>query len=169
MIQPFLKMNHMQDHLGTEPESEVISHIPRSQKLPIPPPAMTDDQLHNEDSENESFETNNADQTSQDHLWSPSVHNKGSLRNSLSELETRETILTPESRYNLRPRGIRTEVQIDERPQPDCVTSEETTEDEQTLDLTTCEPLQNTNENLSETRQQPPYNLRLLPGRHLAQ
>jgi hypothetical protein len=158
----------MQDHLGTEPESEANTHIPRSQKLPIPPPAMTDNQSHNEDSENESFETNNADQTSQDPLWSPSVHHKRSLRNSLSELETREIIQTPENRYNLRPRGIRTEVQINERPQPDSATSEETTESEQTLELATGDTLQNTSENLSERRQQSPYNLRPLPGRHLA-
>jgi hypothetical protein len=114
----------MQDHIDTEPESEAISHIPRSQKLPIPPPAMTDDRSQDENSENESLETNNADQTSQDPLWSPSLHHKRSLRNSLSELETRETIHKPEGRYNLRPRGIRTEVQIDERPQPYSVTSE---------------------------------------------
>jgi hypothetical protein len=85
------------------------------------------------------------------------------LRNSLSELKTRETPHTPESRYNLRPRGIRTEVQA---YQPDSVTSEEIMEDKQRPELTNFEPLHNTIENVSETRQQPPYNLRPLPGRH---
>jgi hypothetical protein len=47
----------MQDHIDTEPDSEAISHIPRSQKIPIPPAALTDDRQHDKDSENESFET----------------------------------------------------------------------------------------------------------------
>jgi hypothetical protein len=102
------------DYTTEDCDPEPNLYVPRSQKLPLPIPAMTDNHIDDiNDNQSDTDRSTDLNENTQDPPWSPSEHNKRSLRHSLSELEVSGT-RPIEGRYNLRPRNVQTERPIPE-------------------------------------------------------
>jgi hypothetical protein len=106
--------NNLPDHTTEDCDTEQNLCVPRSQKVPLPLPAMTDNQADEiNDNQTDTDRSTDLNENMQDPPRPPSEHHKRSLRSSLSELEVSGT-RPIEGRYNLRPRNAQVE-----RPMPE--------------------------------------------------
>jgi hypothetical protein len=166
---PVERENNLPDHTTEDGDADQNLCLPRSHRIPLPLPAMTDNHADEiNDNQSDTDRSTDLSENIQDLPWSPSEHHKRSLRSSLSELEASGT-RPLEGRYNLRPRNAQTERPIPEPnhgPQTRNINVDR--EDEQNAETPVVEQAPEERENEPETREQLPYNLRHLPGRQLA-
>jgi hypothetical protein len=165
---PLEQEHNPPDHTTEDCDTEQNLPIPRSQKVPLPLPAMTGRQPDEiNDNQSDTDRSTDLNENTQDPPWSPSEHHKRSLRSSLSELEVSGT-RPIEGRYNLRPRNVQGERPIPEpNHEPQMRNVDENKEEERNSETPVVEQFPEDRENERATREQLPYNLRHLPGRQL--
>jgi hypothetical protein len=84
--------NDLPDHTTEDGDSDQNLCLPRSHKVPLPLPAMTDNQADEiNDNQSDTDRSTDLNENTQDPPWSPSENHKRSLRSSLSELEASGT------------------------------------------------------------------------------